>query len=59
MGLDQVEDLIEEVANKVRPTSVKEMLKWELATGRSFKDAQPDEFSPDPVQEVLNDIGVW
>lgn len=59
MGLDQVEDLIEEVANKVRPTSVKEMLKWELATGRSFKDARPEEFSPDPVQEVLNDIGVW
>lgn len=59
MGLDQVEDLIEEVINKVKPTNVSEMLKWELSTGRSFKSARPDEFSPDPVQEVLNDIGIW
>ncbi len=59
MGLDQVEDLIEEVANKVRPTSIKQMLEWERATGKNFKDANPEEFSPDPLQDLLDDVGVW
>jgi len=59
MGLDQVHDLVEEVAAKVRPTGVKEMLKWEQATGRLFSEATSEDFSPDPVHEVLNDIGVW
>jgi hypothetical protein len=59
MGLDQVEDLIEEVANKVRPTSIKQMLEWERATCKNFKDANPEEFSPDPLQDLLDDVGVW
>lgn len=59
IGLDQVEDLIDEVVSKARPENIKDMLEWERATGRNFKDAQPEEFAPDPVQEALDNMGNW
>ena len=52
MGLDQVDDIVSEVTQQQRPANVAEMLQWEAATGRSYKDAQPDEFAPSPFEQL-------
>ena len=55
MGLDQVDDIIAEVTQQHRPSNVGEMLQWEAATGRRFKDVQDDEFAPNPLDDLFAD----
>ena len=37
MGLDQVNDYVEEVKKKTKPKTIEEILEWERATGKLFK----------------------
>ena len=58
MGLDQVDDMIQEVVQQQRPHTLKEMIQWERATGRSYKNTRDHDFSPDPVGDLIaTDIG--
>jgi hypothetical protein len=52
MGLDQVDDIIQEVVQQQRPSNVSEMLEWERATGRQFKAAKDHEFAPSPFDDL-------
>lgn len=52
MGLDQVDEIIQEVVQQQRPSTVQEMLEWERATGRSFKAVKDHEFAPNPFEDL-------
>lgn len=53
MGLDQVDEIIQEVVQQQRPSNIAEMLEWERATGRSFKAAKDHEFAPSPFDDLV------
>ena len=53
MGLDQVDDIIEEVVRQQRPSTVTEMIKWEHATGRTYSESTAEDFSSSPLDQVL------
>ena len=59
MGLDQVDDLVSEVIQQHRPSTVAEMLQWESATGKCFKDTQEDDFAPSPIDSIHDSVGVF
>ena len=47
VGMDQIDQVEEEIL-RVRPRNVKEILQFEMSTGRLYKDAE-DEFAVEPV----------
>ena len=53
MGLDQVDEIIQEVVQQQRPANVQEMLQWEMATGRQFRTAKDHEFAPNPLDDLV------
>ena len=56
MGLDQVDDLIQEVVQKQRPANVREMIHWEMATGRRFKDTVQEDFASNPLDQIMDSV---
>ena len=56
MGLDQVDDLIQEVIQQQRPGNVREMLHWEMATGKRFKDTAQEDFTSSPLDQILDSV---
>ena len=57
MGLDQVDDIEEEVQKSYKPQGVKEVLEWEMHTGRLWSSAKGSEFAKDGHNEILGAIG--
>ena len=57
MGLDQVDDIEEEVQKSYKPQGVKEVLEWEMHTGRLWSSAKQSEFARDGGEEILGAIG--
>tara|TARA_R110000824_G_scaffold9475_2_gene42356 strand:+ start:3444 stop:5036 length:1593 start_codon:yes stop_codon:yes gene_type:complete len=57
MGLDQVDDIEEEVQKAYRPQGISEVLEWEMHTGRMWKSAKKSEFAKDGGEEILGAIG--
>lgn len=57
MGLDQVDDIEEEVQKSYQPQGVREVLEWEMHTGRLWNSAKASEFARDGGEEVLGAIG--
>ena len=53
MGLDQVDEIIEEVVRQQKPGTVTEMIEWELATGRSYQDTEAEDFAPSPLDQII------
>ena len=47
VGMDQIDQVEEEVL-RVRPRNVKEILQFEMSTGRLYEDSA-DEFAQEPV----------
>jgi hypothetical protein len=56
MGIDQVSEIVEELAEGQRPSNIRDMVQWELATGRSFKSTTGADFSESPIDAALADI---
>ncbi len=56
MGIDQVSEIVEELAEVQRPSNIRDMVQWELATGRSFKSTTDADFSESPIDAALADI---
>ena len=57
MGLDQVDDIEEEVQKSYQPQGIKEVLEWEMHTGRLWSSAKKSEFARDGGDEILGAIG--
>ena len=53
MGLDQVAEIEEEIKKSYKPQNIREILEWEMATGRSYRSAKQSEFSKDSKEEVF------
>jgi len=56
MGLDQVDDIVAEVVQQQRPSNTREMIEWEMATGRAFATASEDDFAPNPLEDLFGDL---
>ena len=57
MGLDQINDLEEEILKQYKPSSIQEILTWELATGKLWKDHEGNtDFAPDSSEELLGAV---
>ena len=57
MGLDQVDDVAEEVKKAYQPRNVREVLEWENATGKLWDEARESGFAKDSADAVLGTIG--
>ena len=57
MGLDQVDDIEEEVQRSYKPQSLVEVLEWERHTGRLWSTAKDSEFAKDSSADLLGAIG--
>lgn len=57
MGLDQVDDIEEEVKKSFKPDGVRGVMEWEMHTGRLWSSAKPSEFAKDSSDQVLGAIG--
>ena len=56
MGLDQVDDIEEEVQKAYKPQGISEVLEWEMHTGRMWKSSKQSEFAKDSSDEILGAI---
>ena len=56
MGLDQVDDIEEEVQKTYKPQGISEVLEWEMHTGRMWKSSKQSEFAKDGGDEILGAI---
>jgi hypothetical protein len=56
MGVDQVDQVTEDVTKADRPTNIKEIIQWELATGRLWSQHNPDEFQHNVIQTSVSDF---
>ena len=57
MGLDQVDEIAEEVQKSYQPRSIREILEWEVHTGKLWKGDKEKDFASDgnfEIQSVLN-----
>jgi hypothetical protein len=52
MGLDQVDDVAEEVERAFKPRTIRETLEWEQATGKLWKSSEDSSFSDDSEDEI-------
>ena len=57
MGLDQVDEIEEEVQKSYKPRGIAEVLQWEMHTGRMWNSAKKSEFANDSGDEILGAIG--
>lgn len=57
MGLDQINDLEEEILKQYKPSSISDMLSWEMATGKRWKDHDPNEFASDSGETIEAILG--
>ena len=57
MGLDQVDDVEEEVKRSYRPRNIREVLEWENATGKLWKSSDKDGFAKDSGDHIFGAIG--
>ena len=48
MGMDQVAEIAEEPSKSRRPRTVGEKIQWEIASGKIYGQASPDDFSDEP-----------
>ena len=59
MGLDQVDEIAEEVQKSYEPRSIREILEWEVNTGKLWKGNRNGEFAEDSkfeVQSILSSL---
>tara|TARA_R110002051_G_scaffold15110_6_gene47734 strand:- start:12767 stop:14347 length:1581 start_codon:yes stop_codon:yes gene_type:complete len=59
MGLDQVDEITEEVEKSYKPRSIREILEWEAHTGKLWKDVDNRKFANDSqfeVQSLFQDV---
>ena len=59
IGLDQVDEIAEEVERAYRPNTIRETLEWELNTGKAWKDSDSVRFAKDSnsdLQGILNAV---
>jgi hypothetical protein len=54
MGLDQVGEIEEEVKKSYRPKTTREILEWEMRTGRIWGSAKRSEFAKDSSEDVFS-----
>ena len=58
MGLDQVDDIAEEVKREYQPRNIREVLEWENATGKLWSENSGDRgFASDGGDEIIGAIG--
>jgi len=57
MGLDQVDEIEEEVQKSYRPDGLRAVLEWEMHTGRLWSSAKKSEFAKDGGDEIFGAIG--
>ena len=57
MGLDQVDDIEEEVKKTFRPDGIRGVIEWEMHTGRLWSSSKKSEFAKDSGDEILGAIG--
>ena len=53
MGLDQVDDVTEEMTLAHKPQSIPEILQWERATGKLWRNHDPNEFRHSELDQLL------
>ena len=56
MGLDQVAEIEEEIQKSYKPQTLKEVLEWELHTGKLWSSAQAKDFAKDSGEDILGAI---
>tara|TARA_R110002012_G_scaffold110902_1_gene255678 strand:- start:336 stop:1910 length:1575 start_codon:yes stop_codon:yes gene_type:complete len=56
MGLDQVDQVTEDATKGDKPVSIKEVLDWELATGKLWSKHNPDEFNEQVIPTSVGDF---
>ena len=56
MGVDQVDQVTEDVTKADRPSTIKEIIDWELATGRLWSKHDPNEFKDRVIQTSVSDF---
>ena len=52
MGLDQIDEIAEEVQKSYKPTTIREILEWEANTGKLWKNVKDSDFAVDSGQEI-------
>ncbi len=58
MGLDQVDDIADEVKREYQPRSIREVLEWESATGKIWSESSGDKgFARDSGAEIFGAVG--
>tara|TARA_R110000823_G_scaffold206898_2_gene337595 strand:+ start:2260 stop:3852 length:1593 start_codon:yes stop_codon:yes gene_type:complete len=57
MGLDQVDDIEEEVKKTFSPDGIRGVIEWEMHTGRLWSSSKKSEFAKDSGDEILGAIG--
>ena len=53
MGLDQVAEIEEEIKKSYRLDTIREILEWEMSTGRNWKSAKETEFAKSSKEVVF------
>ena len=56
MGIDQVDQVTEDVTRADKPSNIKEIIQWELATGRLWSQHDPDEFKDNVIKTSVSDF---
>ena len=57
MALDQISDVKDEILKQYKPSSIQEVLAWEVATGKLWKHHEGDsDFAPDSSEELLGAV---
>ena len=57
MALDQINDVKDEILKEYKPSSIQEVLAWEVATGKLWKHHEGDsDFAPDSSEELLGAV---
>ena len=57
MGLDQINDLEDEILKQYKPSSISDVLEWERTTGRKWSTAEDSEFASDSSEMIQTLIG--
>ena len=52
MGLDQIDEIAEEVQKSYRPQNIRDILEWEVNTGKLWGEAKDKDFAKDSTFEV-------
>ena len=56
MGVDQVDQVTEDVTKADKPSSVREIIDWELATGKLWAQHNPNEFKDSVIATSVSEF---